>query len=193
MDILRSYRSVLVDNVPSSSRRLTDLSSVETYHTYIFETLESRYLLGLKLGVENDYVLARDLARLYQERAGFIVASSNSQDQGISQQRADEFLDKALNFLTLSEKLYTGDSNHPINDIYIARIRILMSQRGYNEALNLIRSLPRDMRDTDPSLETMYRLAQWATGGNPDAESVVSREKRARIHYLIFLSLRDKS
>ncbi len=175
MDVLRAYRSALVDSIPV--QQLADPASLETYHKFIFETLEERLRRGLRLGVENGYVLAQDLAKLYQERAGVIAASVESNSQSISQQQVENYLGKALEFLTLAEKLYTGDSNHPIDQIYIARIRILMAQRAYNEALNLIRSLPRETREQDPSLVAMYRLALWATGGNPDAESAHSCEE----------------
>jgi hypothetical protein len=69
----------------------------------------------------------------------------------------------------VAEKLYTGNPNHPVWDIYEARARILMAQRRYGDALKMLRSLPR-ARQSEPSLATMLRLASYMTGEKVEGE-----------------------
>lgn len=155
MDILRTYRRVLIDSVPL--RKLNSIDQLSTYQQEAISILESRYQMGIQLGIENAYVLAQDLARLYQERAGVEADESTPPE-------TDSYLRKALAYLDLAEKLYTGDPNHQVWSIYVQRVRILMAQHKYGEALKILRSLPERMREVDPSLTTMYRLAAYMTG-----------------------------
>jgi len=164
MDILRSYRRVLVDSIPVRpiERNLKDL---EEYHRWILETLEERYQMGLRLGLENGYVLATELARLYQEQAGREGLSPSS--AGEPGEPSQDYLEKALYYLELAEKLYTGDPNHPITEIYDQRMRILMAQRKYGEALQLIQSLRYTLRGRirqDFSPAVMWERAARSTG-----------------------------
>ncbi|OAN46281.1 hypothetical protein A6A03_12950 [Chloroflexus islandicus] len=155
MDILRTYRRVLIDSVPL--RTLDSIDQLAAYHQEALAILESRYRMGIQLGIENAYVLAQDLARLYQERAGVEADESTPKEP-------DTYLRKALEYLDLAEKLYTGDPNHQVWTIYVQRVRILMAQHKYGEALKMLRSLPERMREGDPSLATMYKLAAYMTG-----------------------------
>ncbi|WP_322490450.1 hypothetical protein [Chloroflexus sp.] len=155
MDILRTYRRVLIDSVPL--RKLDSIDQLAAYHQEALDILESRYQMGIQLGIENAYVLAQDLARLYQERAGVAADESSPKEN-------DAYLRKALEYLDLAEKLYTGDPNHQVWSIYVQRVRILMAQHKYGEALKILRSLPERMREGDPSLATMYKLAAYMTG-----------------------------
>jgi len=177
MDVLRSYRRALVDSVPSEL--LEDREQVIAYQRQALRILEDRYKLGLALGVENGYVLAVELARLYQELAGMgmigssVISSTAERENSIGEQNLDreiDYLDKALEYLDLAERLYTGNPNHPVWMIYEARIRILMAQRRYGDALKLLRSLPQSRLRGDPSLATMLRLASLMTGEKIEEE-----------------------
>jgi tetratricopeptide (TPR) repeat protein len=147
VDIFRSYRRVLVDSVPL--RELSGMEDVSDYQSWATKVLEERLTLGLQLGLENGYVLAAELAQLYQERASIGTGDDN--------------LKKALSYLETAERLYTGNRNHPIWDIYVSRARILMALRRYGDALKLLRSLPTQMA-VDPSIHTMLSVASLMTG-----------------------------
>ncbi|HEX6122248.1 MAG TPA: hypothetical protein VFY89_03755, partial [Ktedonobacterales bacterium] len=116
-NILRSYRALLVDSEPL--RPIRDEQDLIAYQEWAFSLLESRYKLGIQLGVENGYVLAGELAKLYQERAGARLAATPnaSQAQQRQEQNRNEDLEQALIYLRLAEALYTGNSNHPIQAI----------------------------------------------------------------------------
>lgn len=170
MDILRNYRRVLVDSVPLE--RIDDQEQLEEYQKRVLRILEERYQLGLKLGVENGYVLATELAQLYQEQAGIEIFanSSISNEQTIEQpSERDDYLKKALEYLDLAERMYTGNPNHPIWEIYEARARILMAQRRYGDALKVLSSLPLT-RQREPSIATMLNLAARMTGEKIEAD-----------------------
>lgn len=169
MDILRNYRRVLVDSAPV--REIQDEKDLEEYHRWVLQTLEERYLMGLRLGLENGYVLASELAQLYQEQAGRENlrypehVEEGATDAG--ERVGENYLAKALHYLELAEKLYTGDLNHPITPIYEQRFRILMAQRKYGEALSLIQSLRYTLRgrirqDFSPAI--MWERAARSTG-----------------------------
>lgn len=147
MDIFRSYRRVLIDHGPLEA--LGNGADVREYQLWVSKTLEERLKLGLQFGLENGYVLAIELARLYQEDA----ASGQDGDK----------LQKAIAHLDLAEQMYTGNPNHPIWDIYLPKARILVALRRYGDALRILRSLPGRIR-SDPSVETLLRLAALTTG-----------------------------
>jgi len=179
MDILRNYRRILVDSAPETP--LKDLEEVKEYQRQVVETLEQRYQLGIELGVENAYVLAFELSRLYQERAGQIpnieASEPNVAEDTSAQTGKDYYLDRAWGYLDLAERLYTGNPNHPIWDIYEARIRILMAQRRYGEALKFLSSLPQSRLNRDPSLYSVLRLASLMTGEEaPELVNVASQD-----------------
>lgn len=165
MDILRSYRTLLVDQAPGSP--IHQFGELDAAQHNIIEKLEQRYMLGIRLGIENGYVLATDLAKLYQERAGTRAVDSVLLDPRSAQEAVSDDLDKALTYLKLAESLYTGDPNHRIDDIYRIRVRILMAQGHYGEVLRILQSMP-DVTEKDPSMKTMLRLAIRATGGKLD-------------------------
>lgn len=171
MDILRSYRRVLVDSTPLE--QIEDQGQLRKYHKRALKILEERYRIGLELGVENGYVLATELAWLYQEQAGMEIFanSSISNEQTIEQpsSRRDDYLKQALEYLDLAERMYTGNSNHPIWEIYEARARILMAQRRYGDALKVLSSLP-PTRQREPSIATMLSLAARMTGEKIEAD-----------------------
>lgn len=124
MDILRTYRRVLIDSVPL--RKLDSIDQLAAYQQEAISILESRYRMGIQLGIENAYVLAQDLARLHQERAGVEADESTPNEN-------NAYLRKELAYLDLAEKLYTGDPNHQIWNIYVQRVRILMAQHKYGK------------------------------------------------------------
>lgn len=175
MDVLRAYRMALVDSVPVE--KLQDETRAVALQKCALDQLESRYKRGMALGLENGHVLAWNLARLYQERAGAAIertltgtstgdmpaAEAPGQDVAMSQE-ASHYLQKALQYLDLAEQMYTGNPNHPIWEIYVVRIGIFMAQRKYGDALRLLRSVPEAVRLGDPSLQTMLRLAALSTG-----------------------------
>jgi tetratricopeptide (TPR) repeat protein len=166
MDVLRSYRRVLVDSIPLEP--IKDNRQFSAYQKHVFELLEERYLLGLRMGVENGYVLAVELARLYQEQASGgaldrLELKGNEEDEQSLHTSSNHYLQRALQYLDLAEILYTGDPNHPIWEIYEARARILMAQRRYRDALKLLSSLPQSRRN-EPSNATMLNLAIRITG-----------------------------
>ncbi len=171
MDILRSYRRVLVDSTPLE--QIEDQEQLEKYHKRALKILEERYQLGLKLGVENGYVLATELAQLYQEQVGAELLSnfSSSNEQTLERPASarDDYLKRALEYLDLAEKLYTGNPNHPIWEIYEARARILMAEHRYGDALKVLSSLPQ-ARQREPSIATMLNLAARMTGEKIEAD-----------------------
>jgi hypothetical protein len=125
-------------------------------------------VLGLGIGVENGYVLAVELARLYQEQASGgaldrLELKGNEEDEQSLHTSSNHYLQRALQYLDLAEILYTGDPNHPIWEIYEVRARILMAQRRYGDALKLLSSLPQSRRN-ELSIATMLNLAIRITG-----------------------------
>ena len=174
MDILRSYRRVLVDSTPLD--QIEDQIQLVAYHKRALKILEERYRLGIELGVENGYVLATELAQLYQEQAGTVPSSAppDSDEQPIEPPSSgkDDYLQKALEYLDLAERLYTGNPNHPVWEIYEARARILMSRHRYGDALKVLSSLPHK-RQREPSIATMLKLAELMTG-----EKIETREEQ---------------
>lgn len=181
MDILRNYRRVLVDSVPV--RGIRDEKDLEDYHRWVLQTLEDRYLMGLRLGLENGYVLASELAQLYQEQAGLETLYAEEAATDTGEQERENYLAKALNYLDLAEKLYTGDPNHHITSIYEQRFRILMAQHRYGEALSLIQSLRYTLRGRirhDFSLAIMWERAARSTGQSlEELEEILGISRRA--------------
>lgn len=167
MDILRSYRTLLVDQAPGSP--INHVGDLDAAQQGIIEKLEHRYMLGIRLGVENGYVLATDLARLYQERAGTHAVESVLRDPRSVQEDVNADLDKALTYLKLAESLYTGDPRHPVDEIYKIRVRVLMAQGHYGEVLRILQSMS-EVTKSDSSMKTMLHLAMLATGGKLDEE-----------------------
>lgn len=171
MDILRSYRRVLVDSTPLE--QIEDQGQLREYHKRALKILEERYRIGLELGVENGYVLATELARLYQEQAGTELFSnfSGSNEQILERPPSakDDSLKRALECLDLAERMYTADPNHPIWEIYEARARILMAEHKYGDALKVLSSLPLTRR-REPSIATMLNLAARMTGEKIEAD-----------------------
>jgi tetratricopeptide (TPR) repeat protein len=147
MDILRVYRRILIDSSPEEP-----IEDVIAFQQTAMKQLEEKYQLGIQMGVVNSYVLAKDLALLYQEQAG--TSNPNSER---------DYLQKALDALDLAEKLYTADVNHPIHEIYEARVRILMAQKKYSDALKILESLPISEQE-DSSIQTMKTMAEQMLG-----------------------------
>jgi hypothetical protein len=175
-NILGTYRRVLVDSVPTDLAQ--DEEEVAAHQKAALDTLEERYKLGIQLGVENGYVLATDLARLYQEQAASVQPDAEQQTAATSGAHAgsgDDYLRKALHYLDLAEQLYTGSPNHPIWQIYEQRVRILMAQRRYGDAFKFLRCLPAS-RLREPSLATMLSLASLMTGERIEEEVSLSPE-----------------
>lgn len=181
MDILRSYRRVLVDSIPLE--KIQDQEQLIAYHKRALRILEDRYKLGIELGVENGYVLATELAQLYQEQAGISIKNASEPDRRGTQPSdiaGQDYLRKALEYLDLAERLYTGSPNHPVWEIYEARARILMAQRKYGDALKMLRSLPQQ-RQAEPSIATMLRLAILMTGEKVETEQTTSAESFSEV------------
>jgi hypothetical protein len=178
-NILSNYRRVLIDGAPRCA--LEDEKSAIKYQHQVLEILDKRYKLGIALGVENAYVLATDLAVLYQERAGASLDSAVSDHYTDSRETlanaAIDYLDTALKYLDLAEKLYAGNPNHPIWGIYEPRIRILMAQHRYGDAQKYLGSLPLARR-RDLSMSTMLNLASRMTGQKEAEDDEAERANR---------------
>jgi hypothetical protein len=176
MDILYAYRRILIDASPEEP-----IADIIAFQKDAMKQLEAKYLLGIQMGVENSYVLARELARLYQEQAG--VSDPSPDGEGASTSQRD-YLQSALDALDLAEKLYTGDPNHPIYQIYQVRVRVLMAQKKFSDALKILECLPISGPE-DPSIQTMKTLAEQMLGrarpglasGAPSQPPTESREE----------------
>lgn len=147
MDIFRTYRRVLIDGAPVDE--LKSLDDVKAYQEKTFQFLEEKYQMGIEMGVEAAYVLALDLAKLYQEQAERPMQSVDDLS----------YLEKAFRALDSAEKLYTGNLNHPVWEIYETRIHGYMATQDYESALHLLNSLPRRIK-SEQSLATLERLAK---------------------------------
>jgi hypothetical protein len=172
MDVFRGYRNVLVDHIPQ--RALVNDDELVALHKDILQTLEAKLSLGIRLGIENGYVLALELARLYQEMAGAdFFSNSGKVEPGEIQTRVNDKLRRALEILHLAECLYTADPNHPIQEIYERRINLLMPLHEYDEALKLLHSIPsssRRLEETRIARDAMRRFATLKTGGSLEPE-----------------------
>ena len=149
MNVFRAYRTILLDSIPG--RELKTKAEMRNYQKWAGRVLEERFKVGLDLGVEYGYVLALDLAKLYQKKA----ASADEKEQ--------EKLNKALYFLDLAESLFSGNRNYQIWEIYVTKARVLMALRRYGDALKIFKSLPSSERFR-PSNANMLRLAALMTG-----------------------------
>jgi len=158
MDILRAFRGVLLSGPPA---KLVNFADLEAEQEHLFQSVQDQFLLGIRMGVDNSYVLAMDLAEMYQERAGIANVPVAVQQNLSDKQR--NYLDKALEYLALAERLYTGDSNHPIYEIYLAEARVLMALKEYSKVVNILQSLPISMQG-DQSIATMLKLARQSIG-----------------------------
>jgi hypothetical protein len=154
MDVLRSYRQVLLDTPPSQP--YANEGEMKLQYAKSIETIEARYRLGIDLGVENGYVLALDLAKLLQERAG-----AQEKESG----KARDFLKQALDYLDLAESMYTANANHPISDIYNQRASIYMAQHRYGDALRLLQSIKTERVPDPQSYVVMRKYAAVSSGG----------------------------
>jgi hypothetical protein len=154
MDVMRSYRNVLMDTPPA--RPYVSVEDTQEQFKDMIATIEARYRLGIDLGVENGYVLALELAKLLQERAG---------TQQIEAGKPRDFLREALDYLDLAESMYTGDPNHPIAQIYLQRASIYMAQHRYGDALRLLQSARPDRAVGVESYKVMRKYAAVSSGG----------------------------
>ena len=110
------------------------------------------------------------------------ASEPNVSEDTSAQTGKDYYLDQAWGYLDLAERLYTGNPNHPIWDIYEARIRILMAQRRYGEALKFLSSLPQSRLNRDPSLYSVLKLASLMTGEEvPELVNVASQDGMAQV------------
>jgi len=148
LNIYRQYRVVLIDGgVRPSAAADTSFNDYDK----LAERVEEKFREGLHKGIENGYVLARELARLLRERSA-----------GKSDEQAAQVLDEALDLLDLAERTYTANPNHPIEDIYVEKAVTFMARRRYADALQIFRSLP--SYRLDESLAVMARYAANMTG-----------------------------
>jgi hypothetical protein len=163
MNILRAFRFILLAGPPSRIVRFEDLAVAQTD---LFHTVENQFLQGINMGVEDSYVLALEIAEMYQERAGVTSVPVANQAAMTAEQR--NYLEQALDYLALAERLYNGDSNHPIYDIYIVQARVRMALKEYSKVVNLLQSIP--IREQhEPSIATMLNLARQSIGLEPEA------------------------
>lgn len=149
MDIVRNYRAVLIDEVPpipphdlDTKDRRAIMEYRQSLEKEAFQQLEKIYKFGIELGVEGGYHLALQLAVLYMEHAASTPANTRQDDQ-------DDYYKKALYYLDLAEKMFTGMQgiNHPIWEVYLIRARVYMGQHKYTDALKLFRSVPESRRE----------------------------------------------
>jgi hypothetical protein len=146
---------VLIDgSIKPSASADTPTSDYEA----LAERVEEKFREGLRLGIENGYVLAHELARLLRERSA-----------GKSEEDAARVLDEALDLLDLAERIYTRNPNHPIEDIYVEKAVTFMARRRYADALQIFRSLP--PYRLDQSMTVMAHYAANMTGQKFDPEA----------------------
>lgn len=165
--VLSTYRAVLSTSAPDSDPRSDD--QIRQDYVRAFEITEKRLRLGIEMGIPSAYVLAIDLAEMYEERAGMMPDATYGRSEAVTSHMNYQaaYLDRAMQWVDLAEARYTGDSNHPIWRIYIVRARILMAQRKYGDALRYLRSLPPSERE-DRQIQTLIRLAAISTGERLD-------------------------
>jgi tetratricopeptide (TPR) repeat protein len=151
-DIIRAYRRVLIDSPPS--QQIQNRQEREMVERQSFEKMKDLYEWAISLGVEDGYSLAVNLAELYQERAA---------SQSMDNQTQEDFLQQALKYLDLAEKMFTGSPNHPVWEIYLPKATVLMGLHRYADALNIFHVLPK-VAYTNPSYEVQKRLAARMLG-----------------------------
>ena len=106
---------------------------------------------GLSEGPELAYELARNIGELKQRLAG---RASNAKER-------QEHLEEALDWLNTAEALFTDDRQHPVVNIYKARVNVLMGLRRYGEAIDDIAAILAQDKDAidKGSLKAQLRLA----------------------------------
>lgn len=172
-NIIRAYRNILIDYPPSQTIR--NQEERERVEKEAFIKMEGLYKWAISLGVEDGYSLAISLATLYQERA---------ESKLVNQQGQGELLQQALHYLDLAEKMFTGNTNHPIWEIYLPKARIYMGQRRYADALNFFSVLPAVVYQNNPSYDPQRRLAARMVGEVLDAAAVASIQPTSLVELL---------
>ena len=106
---------------------------------------------GLGEGLELGYEVARKIGELKQRLAG----RANSADE------RQRYLEEALDWLNTAEALFTNDTQHPVINIYKARVNVLMGLRRYGEAIDDIAAILAQDKDAidKGSLRAQLRLA----------------------------------
>lgn len=160
-DILRNLADVFIDHVDSPS----------------FDEVTNALRDGISKGESLGYTLATELSRLLQQQA-FASGDPKSED-------STKRLREALDWLSVAESTFTNDPNHPVTEIYRARINILMGLENYREAIDYIEAYyNHDLEEAkrDPSLKAQFVLAcrrageteRWEAvfGGREDEEAL---------------------
>lgn len=153
-DILRNFEDVFIDFAQDPS----------------FVTVIAALRKGIADGWPLGYTLALKLGVLLQQQA-FSSGVLNKEDNA-------NRLREALDWLSLAESLFTNDGNHPVTEIYRARINVLMGLENYREAIDYIEAFfnhDPDAARRDPSLKAQFVLACRRAGEADRWEKVMAR------------------
>jgi tetratricopeptide (TPR) repeat protein len=110
--VLRALGTVLIDGTPDPQ----------------YEAVMSAWKQAIAAGHETAYILCTQLAELIQRMAG----AERDPD------KRNQKLQEALDWLDMAEAVFTGDQNHPVTEIYRARINVLMGLARYREAIEYV-------------------------------------------------------
>ena len=137
-DILRNFEDVFIDFAAHPA----------------FDQVLGALRKGIADGWPLGYTLALKLGILLQQQA--FASGQPKNEETIDRLR------EALDWLSVAESLFTNDPNHPITEIYRARINVLMGLENYREAMDYIEAFyshdPASSR-RDPSLKAQFILA----------------------------------
>nr|VFJ45981.1 MAG: hypothetical protein BECKDK2373C_GA0170839_101356 [Candidatus Kentron sp. DK] len=174
-DILRSFEDVFIDHAGGSFLN----------HDTVLDELRK----GIKAGWSEGYTLALKLATLLQQRA---FASGDTKNEENTKR-----LREALEWLSVAESIFTNNPNHPITEIYRARINILVGLEDYRAAIDYIDAFYNhnpEVAQGDPSLKAQLILAcrrageadLWKKimGESPEEENILRQVEEEQDHDL---------
>jgi tetratricopeptide (TPR) repeat protein len=167
-DILRNFEDVFIDFATSP------------LFVQVLEALRKGIAAGWPLG----YTLALKLATLLQQQA--FASGDAKSDENVGRLR------EALDWLSVAESLFTNDPNHPVTEIYRARVNVLMGLENYREAIDYIEAFyshdPKAAQ-RDPSLRAQFILAcrrageadLWkkVMGESPAEDGIAKKEQKS--------------
>ncbi len=124
---------------------------------------------GLSEGLELGYEIAMKIGELKQRLAG---RASNAEER-------QKYLEEALDWLNTAEALFTSDRQHPVVNIYKARVNVLMSLRHYSEAIGYIAAIiaQDEAAIYNSSLRAQLRLACERNGEMERYIKIVGKSK----------------
>nr|VFJ44549.1 MAG: hypothetical protein BECKFM1743A_GA0114220_1001812 [Candidatus Kentron sp. FM]VFJ53659.1 MAG: hypothetical protein BECKFM1743C_GA0114222_101273 [Candidatus Kentron sp. FM]VFK09879.1 MAG: hypothetical protein BECKFM1743B_GA0114221_101194 [Candidatus Kentron sp. FM] len=180
-DILRNFENVFIDFAAGSLLN----------HEAVLDALKE----GVAAGWSGGYTLALKLATLLQQRALTPKDTGSEKNIEPKNEKSIDLLRKALDWLSVAESLFTNNPNHPITEIYRARINILMGLEDYRAAIDYMDAFynhdPEEAR-RDPSLKAQLILAcrragepdLWKKiiGESPEEENIIRQAAQEQDH-----------